>query len=164
MDLLTELEDELREQTPKEGSGVFTSVKAMRQYIEENKPENGLRSRANCVCTKWKNLKNRWRVMCIDKAAKEVFVQANQALECIDRSRQNKFLFAITVWKPKRKFGSLSRELKNYEVGQVYRVGKVYNLQMYNNTAEGNIFAEALVKTEDNGDDTTMSPKKVKTN
>ena len=163
MDLLSELEEELREQASKEVSGVFTSVKEVRQFIEDTKPEKWIKISVELCVYHVEEFENRWRVMCIDKAAKDVFDQVKQSLDCIDRPRQSKFLFAITVWKPDRKHASFSRELKQYEVGHVYRVAKVYNLQMYNRTAEGNIFAEPFVKTEDDGDEAMVAAKKAKT-
>eukprot|EP00644_Phytophthora_capsici_P007864 jgi/Phyca11/20395/fgenesh1_pg.PHYCAscaffold_63_\ len=126
--LMNALEQELETQVEEARRPPFRSVDAVRDFISNENPSSDSSVSLEMCVVAVKDSWNLIRVELIDYDYTSRIEEVLRLLNKLDLQRRNKFVFSLTLWKPKKVDPANHWE---FEVGRAYTFAKVHGLRLY---------------------------------
>lgn len=134
--LMSALEAALADQVEDDERAPFRSVDCVREFIsDENPPTTTNITLEMCVVAVKESASN-FHLQLIDADYADQIDKVVGMLDKLDQQRRNQFVFALTLWKPKKR--SIT-ETWQYDVGVAYVFEKVHGLRLYYALPQGSV-------------------------
>ncbi|KAG7397093.1 hypothetical protein PHYBOEH_001244 [Phytophthora boehmeriae] len=126
--LMDALEAELADQVEEKSRAPFRCVDEVRAFVSDENPSVETNITVEMCVVSVKETFKFVRLEMIDYDFADRAEAVISLLDKIDQARRNKFVFSLTLWKPKKR---VTTEEWIFEKGQVYCFAKVHALRLF---------------------------------